>query len=306
MTERLAQFGFVIYVGESFLTVAYDSVTYGIGTYGRVILAQALEELMYLLLCGLVFLAAYTLNVLMITVGYHRGLAHGAVALSPRLRRFVIRAGVWITGLDPKAWVVMHRRHHAFSDTAQDPHSPSNVGLLGIPLEQLRSYERTLVGLARGNKELEPFTAGLDFDISWFNRKRVWWVPYTVQVLIALAIGAVSGMWLLAAAYYLGMMSHPVQGGLVNAFGHAVGGRNFATHDDSRNNLSVALLVAGEGLQNNHHAHPRSAKFSYRAWEPDMGYLACRVMQRLGLLRIDAEHLIPEFEAQPRGSSLAG
>ena len=254
---------------------------------------------MYFVLCAVVFLAAYTLNVLMITVGYHRGLAHGAVALSPRLRRFVIRYGAWITGLDPKAWVVMHRRHHAYSDTPQDPHSPSNVGLLGIPLEQLKSYERTLVGLAKQDPRLNAFTGGLDFDIAWMNRKRVWWLPYTLHLVVALGIGAAGGCWLLAAAYYFGMMSHPVQGGLVNAFGHAIGGRNFETPDDSRNNLTVALFVAGEGLQNNHHAYPRSAKFSFRAWEPDPGYFACRVLQSLGLLEIDAEHLIPSAD-RPR------
>lgn len=248
---------------------------------------------MYYVLCAAVFAAAYTLNVLMITVGYHRGLAHGAVALGAASRRFVIRYGVWVTGLDPKAWVVMHRRHHAYSDTPDDPHSPSNVGLLGIPLEQLRSYERTLVGLARRDPRLEAFSAGLDFDISWMNRKRVWWIPYALHLVVALGIGALGGGWLLAAAYYFGMMSHPIQGGLVNAFGHAVGGRNFETGDDSRNNLTVALFVAGEGLQNNHHAYPRSAKFSYRAWEPDAGYAACRLLQALGLLQIDAEHLVP-------------
>ena len=46
---------------------------------------------------------------------------------------------------------------------------------------------------------------------------------------------------------------------MVNAFGHAVGGRNFDTENQSRNNLAVAWLIMGEGLQNNHHRFPRSA-----------------------------------------------
>ena len=88
-------------------------------------------------------------------------------------------------------------------------------------------------------------------------------------------------------------MSHPVQGGLVNTFGHAVGGRNFDTDDDSTNNLPVAWLVAGEGLQNNHHQYPRSAKFAFRAWEPDLGYTACRLFDAFGWLTIDRASLIP-------------
>src|ERR1043166_5218185 len=104
---------------------------------------------MYLALCAVVFLAAYFLNVAMITVGYHRGLAHGALRLHPVLRRAVIAGGNWVTGLDPKAWVVMHRLHHAYSDTPSDPHSPLNVGILGIAAEQLRNYKKVIVGLAR-------------------------------------------------------------------------------------------------------------------------------------------------------------
>ncbi len=247
---------------------------------------------MYLAVCALVFTCAYLLNIIMITVGYHRGLAHGAVALHPRLRSFVVHGGVWLTGIDPKAWAVMHRRHHTYSDTQDDPHSPVNVGVLGIPLEQLRSYERVLVGLMRHDPEYERFAAGLDFDVSWLNRRKLWWLPYAGHAALAIALGAATGGWLLAAAYFAGMMSHPVQGGLVNAFGHASGGRNFDTPDASRNNLWVAWLVGGEGLQNNHHAHPRSARFSYRRWEPDMGYWTCVALQRIGWLRVDTAHLL--------------
>lgn len=247
---------------------------------------------MYFALCAIVFISAYGLNLLMITVGYHRGLAHGAVRLHPQLRRLVVVAGSWVTGLDPKAWVVMHRLHHAHSDTESDPHSPSNVGIGGIAMEQLRSYERVLRGLKRDDPAFTKLAYDLDFELNWLNRTRRWYLPYLAHALIATALAA-SGAWLLGAAYFLGMMSHPVQGGLVNALGHAMGGRNFDTADNSRNNLVVALLVAGEGLQNNHHRFPKSAKFAYRGWEPDAGYTACRALDAVGLVTIDREHLIP-------------
>ncbi len=59
---------------------------------------------MYILLCATVFLAAYLINATMISVFYHRGLAHQAVTLRPWTRRMVGRFGVWITGLDPVGW----------------------------------------------------------------------------------------------------------------------------------------------------------------------------------------------------------
>ncbi len=247
-----------------------------------------------MLLCLSVFAAAYLLNIVTITVFYHRGLAHRAVELSPWLRRLVIHGGIWVTGLDPKGWVCMHRRHHAFSDTADDPHSPVQFGLFGVLLGQLESYERTLVGLAKGNPDYVVHVADLDFSTHWLNRHRVWFVPYLVHGIVAVALSVTTGIWPLGLAYFAGMMSHPIQGWIVNALGHAVGGRNFETPDNSRNNAVAAWLIAGEGYQNNHHAFPRSARFSYRRGEFDLGYVMCRGLAAVGALEIDHAHLIPD------------
>jgi len=244
-----------------------------------------------------VFLTGYTLSALVITVGYHRGLAHGALRLHPALRRFVVVFGNWITGLDPKGWSVMHRRHHAFSDTEQDPHSPVNVGLRGIVFEQLRSYEAVLRGLARKDPEYTRFASDLDFELNWLNRHGLWWLPYAVHVVAGLAIALAWDPWV-GLAWTLGILSHPLQGGAVNAMGHSIGGRNFATADQSTNNLLVAVLVAGEGYQNNHHAWPESAKFSYRPWEADWGFGACLLLEGLGLVTIDYESLIAEVSPE--------
>ncbi len=247
---------------------------------------------MYWLACAAVFVVAYLVNLTMVTVFYHRGLAHKAVKLSPRTMRFVAAMGNWLTGLDPKGWVCMHRLHHAHSDTELDPHSPRQAGLFGVLLAQLRSYKRVLVGLHRREEPYTSLVQDIDFDISWLNRKRVWYLPYLVHLAIAAAIGA-AGFWLLGAAYYFGMMSHPIEGWAVNSLGHALGGRNFDTPDDSRNNHLVAWLIFGEGYQNNHHRYPSSAKFSYRAWEIDPGWGLCLALEALGMLTIARSKLIP-------------
>ena len=98
------------------------------------------------------------------------------------------------------------------------------------------------------------------------------------------------------------MMSHPVQGGLVNSLGHGVGGRNFDLDDDSRNNHLAAWLIFGEGLQNNHHRYPGSALFAYRWNELDLGYAACVLLEKAGVAGIDRAHLIPGFWTKKRGS----
>lgn len=239
---------------------------------------------MYWLLCFLVFLAGYLINSFYVTVLYHRGLAHGAVRLRPWMRQIVIWSGNWITGLDPKAWACMHRRHHMYSDTPDDPHSPVYEGVLPLIYTQLKSYKRTLVGLIKKQKSFTSFVTDLEFPVNALNRQGLWYVPYMAHALLALGTGFLTGYWLLGIAYWLGIMSHPIQGWMVNALAHRFGYRNFATDDNSRNNYLVALLVWGEGYQNNHHHAPLSAKFSAKWWEIDLGYHMCRLARRLKMI----------------------
>lgn len=254
---------------------------------------------MYLLLCLGVFALGYLANMVMITVGYHRGLAHSSVHLSPFVRKIVIHGGTWVTGLDARAWAVMHRRHHEYSDTALDPHSPSNVGIFGVMKAQVVSYLRTMEALEAEAPEFMRFAHGLETGHRWVYNPIMRMLPYVLHFVIALAIAFGFDAFFLGLAYYLGLMSHPIQGFLVNSLGHAIGGRNFETDDDSVNNAIVGWLVFGEGYQNNHHAYPRSAKFSFRSWEFDPGFALCVVMEAFGLLRIDYPRLIPSQVPAP-------
>ena len=240
----------------------------------------------YLVLCLAVFLGAYLLNIFYVTVLYHRGLTHQALRLRPFTRRFTIATGNWVTGLDPKGWTYMHRLHHKHSDTALDPHSPSHNSLPALMMVQLRSYNALLRQLLKKKPSDPALISDLDFEVNWLNRKGLWYLPYALHAAVGLTIGLVGHAWLLGFAYYVGMMSHPIQGWMVNALAHRFGYRNFATPDDSRNNTLVAALVFGEGYQNNHHHAPRSPKFSAAPGEVDAGYGLCVIAEKLQLLEI--------------------
>jgi stearoyl-CoA desaturase (Delta-9 desaturase) len=239
---------------------------------------------MYWFLCFIVFLVGYLINSFYITVLYHRGLAHGAVKLRPWVRNLVIYSGNWVTGLDPKAWACMHRRHHLYSDTPDDPHSPVYQGVMPLLYGQLKSYKKTLRGLITRQKSYVSFVQDLDFPVNALNRQGLWYVPYIVHALISLTVGLGMGYWALGIAYWFGIMSHPIQGWMVNALAHRFGYRNFATNDNSRNNTLVALLVWGEGYQNNHHHAPTSVKFAAKWWEIDLGYQMCKVARWFRML----------------------
>jgi stearoyl-CoA desaturase (delta-9 desaturase) len=233
-----------------------------------------------------IFFLTYLLNTFYISVLYHRGLAHGAVTLGPRMRKFVIHTGNWVTGMNPKAWCCMHRLHHIHSDTPNDPHSPLHHGVLGVMLAQLRSYEDSLRGLINDREPYVSISKDLNFPVHWMNRRRLWFLPYLFHGSIAVILGsALASRWV-GFCYAFGLMSHPIQGWMVNALAHKFGYRNFSTPDNSKNNTLVAWLVMGEGFQNNHHFNPRSAKFSVRLREIDLGYGICLLAHRLRLLEI--------------------
>ncbi len=247
------------------------------------------------LICLLVFAVTYLINIIYISIFYHRALAHDAIILRPWLRSFVIRSGVWFTGIDPKAWACMHRTHHTESDTENDPHSPLNFGLFGTFMGQLRSYEKNLVGLIHGRKKYAQVVEDLKFPVSWLHRRKLWHLPYLIHLGIGIGIAyPFQNPWV-AVAYFLGMMSHPLQGWMVNALGHAKGYRNYDLPDNSRNNTLVAWATLGEGFQNNHHHHPGSPKFSVRFWEIDSGYWICVLFRILGLVKFRTPaHSLPK------------
>lgn len=238
------------------------------------------------LVSALVFALAYTVNMFYTSVLFHRGLTHRSIRLRKWTRLFLIKTGNWVTGIDPKTWTCMHRLHHYHADTKKDPHSPRHGGFWKLILVQLWSYGKTLDGLVANDPYYTNVVKDLNFPVHWTNRHGLWFLPHLSHVLISVGVGWGFDLWMPALAFLVGMQSHPVQGWAVNAFGHAVGYRNFRTPDNSRNNLAVAWLVMGEGFQNNHHQDPTSARFSVKWWEVDLGFQLCRLAQLFGLVQI--------------------
>ena len=73
----------------------------------------------------------------------------------------------------------------------------------------------------------------------------------------------------------------------MNGVGHAFGYRNHALKDASRNITPFAIWLGGEELHNNHHADPKSATFSHRWFEVDIGWMYIQLLSALGLARVE-------------------
>src|SRR5690348_10302367 len=76
------------------------------------------------------------------TVYLHRTLSHRALALGRPLD-FAFRVLVWITtGIKPRQWVAVHRKHHAYSDEPGDPHSPKLLGWRRVQIGNVGLYRK--------------------------------------------------------------------------------------------------------------------------------------------------------------------
>ncbi|CAL8152012.1 unnamed protein product [Prunus armeniaca] len=62
--------------------------------------------------------------VVVMTLSYHRNLAHRSFTLPKWLEYSFAYCGVLSLQGSPIEWVSTHRYHHQFSDTGKDPHSP--------------------------------------------------------------------------------------------------------------------------------------------------------------------------------------
>jgi fatty-acid desaturase len=68
--------------------------------------------------------------------------------------------------------------------------------------------------------------------------------------------------------------------------GYALTKRERALSDNTATNIRwLALVTGGEGLHNNHHGSPRSAKFSLRAGEIDPSWPIIQLLTRMKLAR---------------------
>jgi len=233
------------------------------------------------------------ITMLSVTVYLHRDQAHRALDLHPALRHF-FRFWIWCTsGMLTREWVAIHRKHHAFCETPDDPHSPVIYGIKKVLLEGAELYRAEKDNPAT----LEKFGRGTPDD--WVEKNVYLRVPYggiLLLVLVDLLLFGIPGIIIIAVQ----MVSMPVfAAGVINGLGHYSGYRNFECDDASTNIVPWGILIGGEELHNNHHAFPTSAKFSVRRWEFDIGWLYIRVLQAIGLARVNKVAPRPALQANP-------
>jgi stearoyl-CoA desaturase (delta-9 desaturase) len=226
---------------------------------------RAITPLDLALLIGL-----YLISGLGITIGFHRLLTHRSFETYPLIRALLLIAGSMAIEGSASMWAATHIKHHAHSDTADDPHSPldglwhAHIGFMfGSTLPDLNMYGSWLLK---------------DRLVRWIDRTFALWA--IIGIIIPFAIAGWQG--LLWGGLVRVCLTHHITWS-VNSICHTFGGRRFATNDRSRNNWIVGVLALGEGWHNNHHMFPRAAFHGMRWWEIDLSAYVIRTLGALGL-----------------------
>ena len=256
------------------LNPAVTIVAVGVHALALAALWQPFEARFAPLMAGM-----YAWFALSVTLYLHRSLTHkGLVLVAPLRAFFAFGAAAGLSG-DPVFWVGMHRRHHAATDVAGDPHSPRQGAFqahMGWVLRLDKSYRAELRAITADVRE-DAVCRFLEPTLPYF----------ATHVVAAACIYAAFGPAGLLWGLYVPLVANWHVVFAVNSIGHMprFGYRAQETRDDSRNVGWLALPSLGESFHNNHHADPRRARHGLGWREPDLTAGLIWVLEKLRLAR---------------------
>jgi stearoyl-CoA desaturase (delta-9 desaturase) len=236
-------------------------------------------------------LALYVPRMFFVTGAYHRYFSHRSYKTS-RWFQFVLGLGAILTGQrGPLWWAAHHRVHHKLSDAPGDLHSVKQSGFWWSHQGWVVSRDLEETNLAR-IKDFAKFP-----ELLWLDR---WWhVPLISFAVLTLVLGGWTGfVW----GFCVGQVVCWHATYTINSLAHLWGSRRYATEDDSRNNLVLALLTLGEGWHNNHHHYQVSTRQGFFWWEIDVTYYVLRALAAVGIvwdLHGVPDHVRREIQADP-------
>jgi stearoyl-CoA desaturase (Delta-9 desaturase) len=226
-----------------------------------------------------------------VTVGFHRLLTHRSFGCHRVTRAFFAALGSAAAEGPVIDWVATHRKHHQFSDSDGDPHSPHvghGTGWQGA----LRGLVHAHLGWVFTDMEVadeQRYAKDLLADpwIRFVDRTFVVWVVAGLAAAFGLGValsGSVAGgltalLWGGAARIFF--VHHATFS--INSLCHYFGRQDYDTRDESRNLAWLAIPTWGEAWHNNHHAFPTSYRHGLRRWQIDPAAGVIRLLELTGL-----------------------
>ena len=232
---------------------------------------------------SLIWMAVITFVILQMsvfatTIYLHRTITHRGLQLHPAVAVLMHLELLLFTGIIPRQWAAVHRKHHHHSDEAGDPHSPRVLGMWTVLFGNYFLYKKE----ANNPATIRKYTPDYRPDV--IDRLPMFIQNYSILAGLAIFMLMFGWAWGLGA-WVAQTVAYVLLNSSINSLCHIIGYRNF---DNLATNIQlVALLTGGEGLHNNHHEFPTSAQFALRGREIDLAWPVIRFLERCGLAKID-------------------
>lgn len=195
----------------------------------------------------------------------------------------------WLTQgssyLSPYVYGVLHRMHHAYADTPNDPHSPKyDDNLFKMMWRTKDIYQSISYGKA-GIEErfLKNVPEWRVFDLFAGN----WGVRLTWAAAYTTFYYFFATQWWMYFLLPLHFVMGPLHGAVINWFAHKYGYVNFKVEDTSKNLLPVDFLMLGESYHNNHHKYGSRPNFGFKWHEIDPVYGIILLFDKLGIIKLN-------------------
>lgn len=237
------------------------------------------------------FVGHWYLSLFCQTFFLHRYAAHKMFTMSKFWERFFYFLTYVSQGssyLSPRAYAVLHRMHHAFSDTPKDPHSPHHTkNLLTMMWQTKNIYNAVLHRKQTVERQFDRNYPEWNFieklGDSWVSRAG-WGIAYALFYIFAFLY--LDMHWAFFFLLPIHFLMGPIHGAIVNWSGHKYGYQNYDNHDKSRNSLMLDFLMMGELFQNNHHKRPNSANFGAKWFEMDPTYPVIKALEKMRIIKM--------------------
>ena len=214
----------------------------------------------------LLTLPVYVLFMLFgMSIGYHRGLAHGLLPESSRWTWVCLCLGTLSAHGRPMGWVLLHHLHHANSDQKGDPHAPTQKGFWAVALnywplpvvdDEFRACRRQVVRSILKRKSAAFF-------------QRYYYRTILVFVLILFVAAGWKGV---IFGYSMPVTLSILANSLVNAVCHGDG-----TPVDS---WWLNVVTFGEGIHGAHHAQTGRVNLSDGSYLDISGLLMEKIVAK--------------------------
>ena len=218
----------------------------------------------------------------------HRYAAHQSFTMSKMAERTTYVLTWLFQGsnyLSAYGYGVMHRMHHAYADTEDDPHSPKydeNVfAMMWRTKSTYQNINKKKIDVDERFTKNVPQWSSFDKIASSKISRIIWTVLY---VLFFVKFATVWWLWLFLPVIIL---MAPIHGVIINWYAHIYGYTNFKLKDTSKNLLPFDFLMMGEAYHNNHHKFGGRANFGGVRWhEIDFTYFIMRALHFFGIVKL--------------------